>query len=93
MKKTVILAVAFTFVVSLTAPAFALDLGKHVKKFTNGTMEIVKSPLVIYDHTKSEIDAADYKVIGFVSGLVTSPFHLIHKAGMGALDVATFPIE
>lgn len=92
MRKTLILMVAFTFILGVAAPVFA-DLHGSVDKLTNGTMKIVKSPLAIYNHTKGEIDGADYKAIGLFKGLLASPFHFVAEAGKGVLDVATFPIE
>jgi hypothetical protein len=93
MKKVLCLAVVFTFVMSTAAPLYAADLPKPVDKLAKGTMDIVKSPLALYDHTKSEIDGADHKLLGFFKGAVTSPFHMVKKAGGGVMDVATFPIE
>jgi hypothetical protein len=93
MKKLLCLAVVFAFVMSAAAPLYAADLPKPVDKLAKGTMDIVKSPLALYDHTKSEIDGADHKLLGFLKGAVTSPFHMVKKAGGGVMDVATFPIE
>jgi len=78
---------------TIAAPVFAVDLPKPVDKFTRGTMEIIKSPLVIIDHTKGEMENHDNVVFGFVKGLVESPFHLIKKAGGGLFTVLTFPID
>jgi len=77
----------------MACPVFAIDLDKSVDKFVDGTMEVIKSPIVIYDHTKSEMDNADHKAYGFMKGLFEAPFHMVKKAGSGLLDVATFPIE
>ncbi len=92
MRKLLILMVAFTFVAAVVAPAFA-DFHGSMNKLTNGTVEIVKSPLAFYDHTKSEMDGANYKIVGLFKGLLISPFHVVAQAGKGVLDVATFPIE
>lgn len=92
MKKALALFIVCAFVLGVTAPLYA-DLPKPIDKLTKGTLEVAKSPLVVIDHTKKEIDGADYKVIGLIKGLVKSPFHVVMKAGKGALDVATFPID
>lgn len=93
MKKALLLAIAFAFVMSMVMPVMAADLPKPIDKLAKGALEIVKSPLALYDHTKSEMDHADYKLIGLFKGLLTSPFHMVKKAGAGAVDVASFPIE
>ena len=92
MRKSFILVLAVTFIVAQGVPAFA-GLKGSVDKITNGTMEVVKSPIVIYDHTKASMDSANYLAFGFFKGLVESPFHVVSKAGKGLLDIATFPIE
>ncbi len=92
MKKVLSLAVVVAFV-SFCIPAMAADLPKPVEKLKGGTIEVIKSPIVIYDHTKSEMDKASFKPFGLLKGLVESPFHVVKKAGSGALDIATFPIE
>jgi len=93
MKKALMLLVASVFVASLASVAFASDLPKPVEKFSKGAVDVLKSPLTIYDHTKFRYDGADNKPIGLVQGLVESPFHMLKKAGGGAIDMATFPID
>ena len=93
MKRVSLLALAFVFMMSMACPVFAVDLHKSVDKLADGTMEMIKSPIVLHDHTKSEMDKADHMAYGFIKGLLESPFHMIKKAGDGLLDVATFPIE
>ena len=93
MKKFVCLIVVFAFIAASVSVVLAGDLPKPVDKFTKGAVEVVKSPVSIYDHTKGEYDKSDIKPLGFVKGLVESPFALLKKAGGGALDMATFPIE
>ena len=93
MKKVSLIALAFVFMMSMACPVFAVDLDKSVDKFVDGTMEVIKSPIVIYDHTKSEMDSADHMAFGFMKGLIEAPFHMVKKVGGGLLDVATFPIE
>lgn len=92
MKKALIFGLALAFVFTFTAPIFA-DIPKSIDKLVKGTTDIVKSPIVLYDHTKKEIDGADYKALGLIKGLAEAPFHMVKKAGKGLLDVITFPIE
>ena len=93
MKKALLLLVAFTFVACFVTVASATDLPKPVEKLAKGAVDVVKSPLTIYDHTKSEYDKSDIKPLGFIKGLTESPFHFVKKAGGGVIDMATFPIE
>jgi hypothetical protein len=93
MRTVFLLALAFVFVMSMAVPLYAADLHKSVDKFADGTVEILKSPLVLYDHTKSTMDEAKHKPIGLMKGLLESPFHMVKKAGGGILDIATFPVE
>jgi len=93
MKKCFLLALAFVFVMSMACPVFAVDLRKSADKLADGAMEVMKSPLVLHDHTKDEMDKADHKAIGFLKGLMESPFHMAKKAGDGMLKMVTFPIE
>ena len=93
MKKALLMLMAFAFVVTTAALVYAGDLPKPVEKFTKGAVEVVKSPLAIYDHTKYEYDGSDMKFLGLLKGLIESPFHVAKKAGTGAIDMATFPVE
>lgn len=93
MKKIFFVALAFVFVMSMACTVFAADLHKSVDKLVDGTMEMMKSPLVLHDHMKKEMDDAEHKPMGFLKGLLEAPFHMVKKAGNGLLDVATFPIE
>ena len=93
MRKTIFLLLTFAFVLTVAAPVMASDLPKPIHKFTTGTMQVITSPFVIYDHTKSEVSGADFKAVGLVKGLLTSPFHMVKQAGSGAIDMATFPID
>ena len=93
MKKTLFVALAFAFMLSMAMPLSAAELPKEVDKLAGGVVEILKSPTALYDSTMDEMDGADHKALGLLTGLVKAPFHMIHKAGMGAVDVATFPIE
>ena len=94
MRKACLCTLAVVFLMGMAAPLFAEDkLHKSVDKFANGTMEVMKSPMMLHDHTKSEMDAAEHKPYGMMKGLLESPFHILQKAGDGAMDMATFPVE
>jgi len=93
MKRILCLLVVSAFLAMSASIVWAGDLPKPVEKFTKGAVEVIKSPITIYDHTKSEYDKSDIKPLGFFKGLIESPFSLVQKAGAGALDMATFPVE
>jgi len=93
MKKAMILAIAFAFCLGMAAPVLASDLPAPMDKLMNGMIDVVKSPLELYDHTKHEFDHNDNKAFGLLKGLIESPFHVVDKAGRGVIDIATFPIE
>ena len=93
MKKILCLLVVFAFIASSAALVFAGDLPKPVEKLSKGAVDVIKSPISIYDHTKSEYDKSEFKPLGLIKGLVESPFKVVHKAGNGALEMATFPVE
>lgn len=93
MKKVLSYVVVVAFVFGFCSVSMAADLPRPVEKIKDGTVDVIKSPLVIYDHTKAEMDKSDFKAFGLVKGLIESPFHLAKKAGSGVLEIATFPIE
>ena len=93
MKKAVVLAIIMTFAVVFAAPLYANELPRPVDKLVHGFVDIVTSPLEIYHHTSQEVDSAKVKPLGFLKGLVESPFYIIKKGGGGLIDVLTFPIE
>lgn len=93
MKKAFSLIVIVMFVMGIAAPLYAADLPRPVEKITHGTLDVLQSPVVLFDHTKSEVVEADHKIVGLFTGLLTAPFHMIKKAGTGVLDIVTFPIE
>lgn len=92
MKKTVTVFIVLAFMAAIAAPAFA-SVPKSMEKLINGAKEVTFSPVEIYDHTKISMDKEDYLAVGFVKGLLTSPFHVLKRAGNGLVDIATFPIE
>lgn len=92
MRKIIAFSIIFAFVISFASPAFA-EVPRAVNKIIDGTKDVLKSPLLIYTHTKSEMDSSDNKLFGFVKGLLESPFHVVEKAGGGVIDIVTFPIE
>ena len=93
MKKFIFLLTIFAFVFGMVMPVLASELPRPVDKIVKGTTEILKSPVVLIDNTKKEMDKADYIGVGLFKGLLTSPFHMVKQAGGGVIDIATFPIE
>lgn len=93
MKKVLITTMILSFVLSVSVPAFAGELPQPIKKLINGTTEVLKSPLELFDHTKSEMDKSDQKIVGLFKGLLFSPFYVVKRAGHGIVDMVTFPIE
>ena len=93
MRKVLFVAIAFAFILSVAGSVYAADfIVKPVEKLANGTVEVIKSPLALYDVTKDEMDGHDYKSMGLLKGLIVSPFHVVKRAGEGVIDIATFPI-
>ena len=92
MKRLFSLTVALAFLFTFAAPLHAA-LPRPVDKIKNGTMEVIKSPLELIDHTKKEVDSSKYKALGLVGGLAKAPFHMVKKAGHGIVEIATFPID
>lgn len=91
MKKVLSVFVAFVFIFMVAAPAFALPA--PVEKLTSGVVKIIKSPLAIYDHTKTEMSEHTSTTIGFTKGLVESPFFMLKDIGGGLMDIITFPMK
>ncbi|MCA9407774.1 MAG: hypothetical protein H6755_05330 [Candidatus Omnitrophica bacterium] len=92
MKKALVLFIVLALI-GMAAPVFAGDMPAPIDKLTGGFVEIIKSPLALYEHPKSEMEGHDHMAIGLVKGLVEAPFHFVKRAGGGVLDVVTFPIE
>lgn len=93
MKKLIALIIACAFACTVAGPALAADLPKPVHKFTEGAVEVLKSPTELYTHTKDTMDMSEHKPVGLLKGLLESPFYVVKKAGAGVIDIATFPVE
>ncbi len=93
MKRVLTLTVALAFVFACAVPAFAYDMERPVKKITEGTVDVIKSPLHLVEKPIDGLKNHDYPVIGFMKGLLKGPFHTLKKAGGGVVDIATFPIK
>lgn len=93
MKKSFIITLLFAFVLCLAVPVGAAELPKPVHKFGKGLVEVVKSPIVLFEHPKAEMDAAEHKPLGLLKGAMEAPFHMIKKLGHGVIDMVTCPIE
>ena len=92
MKKVLILSMALAFVVSMSAPVLASGLDKPIDKLTGGFVDVLESPMLIVKHPVDTMDK-DGKGVGLVKGLIETPFKIVTKAGHGAIDIATFPVE
>ena len=93
MKKGFVLILTFAFIMGMAAPIYAGDMPKAVDKLSQGTLDIITSPVELYDHTIGDMEKSDNKPVDLFMGLLKSPFHMIMKAGHGVVDVATFPVE
>ena len=80
-------------VLAFASPVLAGNMPYPIENLSNGAVEIVKSPIEIYDHTKGEMDHANFIAFGLVKGLVESPFYVTKKLGHGVLDIATFLVK
>lgn len=92
MKKALFLTVALAFVM-MAGSTYAAEMPRSVDKLVKGTTEVLISPMVFLDHTKAEIDKAEFKGVGLMKGLIESPFYVVKKAGGGLLKIVTFPIK
>ena len=93
MRKAIALIVFMSFIFCFAMPAFAGELPKPVDKIVQGTMDVLKSPMALYDSPKAEWDSHDNKVVGLFKGILLAPFHLVDRAGHGILKIVTFPID
>lgn len=93
MKKTYLLAFALAFVMSMGAPLYAADLPAPVDKIVTGTVDVIKSPLALYEHPVDRMEEGDHKMMGFFKGVLEAPFHVVKRAGDGLVHIATFPIK
>ncbi|MCA9395476.1 MAG: hypothetical protein KC900_14840 [Candidatus Omnitrophica bacterium] len=91
MKKAVTLMLALAMMFITAGPAMAMY--GPVEKLTSGVVKIVKSPLIIFSHTKSEMDDHLSTPVGFTKGLVESPFYMLKDIGGGLVDILTFPLD
>lgn len=88
MKKVLCLGIAFAFVLTLSVPAYA-----GVDKLKDGFVKVVKSPMQLIERPKMGMDEMDSRPVGFLKGLVESPFYMLKDIGGGLIDVVTFPFE
>ena len=92
MRKLLSIMVASVFIFGSIATASAA-MPRSIDKLVKGITNVVESPIVLFSHTKKEMDKADHLAYGLGKGLLTAPFHAVKKAGDGIVDIATFPIE
>ena len=93
MKKLTVGFFSFAFVLSMATLSHAGDLPKPVHKLAAGVVDVVTSPIEIYDHAKGAVEHSDRKVLGLFKGLIESPLYMVKKAGHGVVDAVTFLIE
>ena len=79
------------FVVSLASSAFAMP--KTLDKIKGGVEKIVKSPIEVPNHLKTEYNATEFKPFGFLGGLVKGSAYMVIKGVEGAVDIVTSPME
>lgn len=93
MKRAIILTLALTFVVAFAGSVFAYDLNKPMDKLTSGVVDVIQSPILIYQHPMDTMKNDDTKVVGFLKGVIETPFKIGEKAGGGLINIATFPVN
>ena len=91
MKKAIVLAIAFLFVVGLTAPVLADH--DPSEKFKKGVMDIISVPYDLGKTTVDEVKSSSFKPLGLVGGLIKGAYHGIKDVVSGVLDIATFPLD
>ena len=76
MRKLFSIMVASAFVLGTVATVHAA-MPKPIDKLVKGITNVVESPIVLFSHTKKEMDGADNIVLGLGKGLLTIPstFH------------------
>ncbi|OGX05887.1 MAG: hypothetical protein A2Z88_02265 [Omnitrophica WOR_2 bacterium GWA2_47_8] len=91
MKRTILLAFAFIFVMSFTAPAYADH--DPVAKLKGGVMSIVNVPYNIGKTTLDEFHASTFKPFGLLGGFLKGTGYGIKDMVTGLVDIVTFPID
>lgn len=93
MKKVKILGVVLGFAVFCAAPAFAEDMPAPIKRFGNGLVDVIKSPLQLFEQPKAEMEAADNVAVGLFKGILKAPVAMVEELGEGVFDMVSFPVE
>ena len=91
MKRGFIGVITFAFVLLCVSPAMAA-IPAPIEKVGHGFVDVISSPVTLVSSTADEVKGADFLPLGLLKGIVKAPFHMIHQAGSGVLDIATFPL-
>ena len=91
MKRTVALAIVFTFVLTYATPIFA-DVSKPMDKAYHGLEKIVKAPMHLVNDPMDEYKAATFKPFGLIGGIMKGTAYTVIDAVHGTLDVVTSPL-
>ena len=91
MRKAIATVVVVAFPAMCAAPVFALPA--PIEKLKGGAIDVIKSPLELGKYTHDEMKSKDFILVGFLRGVIMSTAHTIKKAVLGAVDIATFPVD
>ena len=84
------------FVISVFAVTFASTVNampKPVEKVKGWLEKIVKSPLQVPEHLKTEYESATFKPFGLFGGLIKGGSYMVIKGLEGTHDILMSPFE
>ena len=90
MKRLIALAMIFAFVVCFTTPVLALP--EPVTTLKDNLVDIVKAPLEIPNHAKTEMDAATFKPFGLMGGILKGTVYSVKKLVTGVVNIIAIPV-
>ncbi len=95
MKRALSLVIALVFVVTMTAPSFALPepVDKSLHKIKKGVWDIASIPYDLGKGTYDEAKSSSFKPFGLLGGVLKSSAEGVKKAVTSAVDIATFPLD
>ncbi len=91
MKHLTMFVLIGIMVVAFASSSLAYP--KPVAKLKKGVLAVATSPLEVKDHTMAETKDAKFLPLALAGGMLKGVFYMAKKAGAGALDVVTFPID
>jgi len=91
VKKVIVLAMVFAFMLAYTTPVMAMP--EPMEKLKDGTIEVLKAPLQLPDHLVKSYDDHDNKIFGFFDGLAKGTIHTVDHASKGLYKMVTFPLK